>query len=33
MKLTNKKIWVCGNCGESTANSKAFNQADREDGD
>lgn len=33
MKLVNKKIWVCDNCGEKTTDPKTFNQADRERGD
>ena len=33
MKLVNKNIWVCDNCGECTTDPKTFNQADREDGD
>lgn len=33
MKLVNKNIWVCDNCGERTTDPKTFNQADREDGD
>lgn len=30
MKLVNKNIWVCDNCGERTTDPKTFNQADRE---
>ena len=33
MQLKNKKIWVCDNCGEKTADPSTFNQADRERGD
>lgn len=33
MKLANKNIWVCDNCGERTTDPKTFNQADRADGD